>query len=200
MDPRTQTAEGKIIEATIECIERYGLKGATNRRIAALAGVNIAAINYYFRSKETLIQRCMQVTLENAFDWEEFSRLPGASPQERCTAIFENLLEGGCNFPGITRAHFYELLVEGKYDTLAVKKLNEFVDHLVTNLKELGSPLDENELRMALVQISSAVILMILVPRLFQSRLGIDMCDEADRKQFVRRLVERLLSREKSPS
>ncbi|MGE5222698.1 MAG: TetR/AcrR family transcriptional regulator, partial [Omnitrophica WOR_2 bacterium] len=151
------------------------------------------AINYYFRSKEVLIQRCMQATLENAFDWEEFARMPGGSPEERCTAIFENLLEGGCNFPGVTRAHFYELLTEGKYDSLAVKKTNEFMERLAANLIELGSPLAENELRMALVQITSAVMMMILTPRLFESSFGIDLCDEASRKQFVRRLVERLL-------
>ncbi len=193
MDSSTQTVEEQIIQATIECIEQYGLKGATNRRIAARAGVNIAAINYYFRSKEVLIERCMQATLENAFDWEEFARMPGGSPEERCTAIFENLLEGGCNFPGLTRAHFYELLTEGKYDSLAVEKTNEFVERLAANLIELGSTLAVDELRMALAQITSAVMMMILTPRLFESSFGIDLCDEAQRKQFVRRLVERLL-------
>ncbi len=38
--------ERKIIEAAIECIEQYGIQGATNRRIAEIAGVNSAAINY----------------------------------------------------------------------------------------------------------------------------------------------------------
>lgn len=47
----SEPVEIKIIEAAIECIEQFGLKGATNRRIAEKAGVNLAAINYYFRSK-----------------------------------------------------------------------------------------------------------------------------------------------------
>ena len=42
----TDTVEIKIIEAAIDCIEQFGLKGATNRRIAEKAGVNLAAINY----------------------------------------------------------------------------------------------------------------------------------------------------------
>ena len=67
----TDTIEIKIIEAAIDCIEQFGLKGATNRRIAEKAGVNLAAINYYFRSKENLIERVMETTLHNAFDWDD---------------------------------------------------------------------------------------------------------------------------------
>ena len=68
MNDKPASVEGKIIQAAIECIEKYGISGATNRQIALEAGVNNAAINYYFRSKEVLIQRCMEITLKNAFD------------------------------------------------------------------------------------------------------------------------------------
>jgi TetR/AcrR family transcriptional regulator, regulator of cefoperazone and chloramphenicol sensitivity len=63
MNEKTGSVEQKIIDATIRCIEAYGISGANNRRIAEAAGVNIAAINYYFRSKELLIQRVMEITL-----------------------------------------------------------------------------------------------------------------------------------------
>ena len=135
------SVETKIITAAIDCIEKYGIQGATNRKIALAAGVNNAAINYYFRSKEQLIQRCMQVTLENAFDFQDFERLPGASARERCAAIFNDLIAGGVQYPGITRAHFFSLLNEGKYDALAVEKLNEFARSLAQDLagREAGS-------------------------------------------------------------
>jgi AcrR family transcriptional regulator len=45
------SAEEKIITAAVECIEKYGIKGTTIRQIAEQAGVNIAAVNYYFRSR-----------------------------------------------------------------------------------------------------------------------------------------------------
>ena len=52
----TTATEEKIITATVECIEKYGIKGTTIRQIAETAGVNIAAINYYFRSKDQLFE------------------------------------------------------------------------------------------------------------------------------------------------
>ncbi len=187
------TPEEKIIQATIECIEQYGLQGATNRRIAAQAGMNIAAINYYFRSKEALMKRVMKTTLDNAFDWEDFEELPSSTPQERCTAIFEDLIQGGCNFPGLTRAHCYDVLSEGRTDSEAAKRLNDFVSQLAVDMRQRGITLEEAELRMALIEITAAVMLMIMVPDLFQQSTDLNLCEPEARHRFVSRLVQQLL-------
>ncbi len=137
----TTAAEEKIITATVECIEKYGIKGTTIRQIAEVAGVNSAAINYYFRSKDILIDRCMKQTLHNAFDWEDVDKLPGSTANERCKAVFNDILEGGINYPGITRAHFYDLLVEGKDHSPLSTELNGFIEKLVVDLKsQRGDP------------------------------------------------------------
>jgi AcrR family transcriptional regulator len=193
MDTSPTAVEMTIINATIECIEKYGIQGTTNRKIAEMAGVNNAAINYYFRSKDALIRRCMQITLENAFDFKDFENLPGDTAQQRCAAIFDDLVTGGLNYPGLTRSHFYELLTEGKYDSIAVEKLNEFVGDLARDLEGRGVDLDAQELQLACVQITTAVMMAILAPRLFAAKFGIDMSDEKNRQRFVQRLVERLL-------
>jgi AcrR family transcriptional regulator len=193
MDTSPTAVEMTIINATIECIEKYGIQGTTNRKIAEMAGVNNAAINYYFRSKDALIRRCMQITLENAFDFKDFENLPGDTAQQRCAAIFDDLVTGGLNYPGLTRSHFYELLTEGKYDSIAVEKLNEFVGDLARDLEGRGVDLDAQELQLACVQITTAVMMAILAPRLFAAKFGIDMNDEKTRRRFIQRLVERLL-------
>ena len=54
MTEKTAT-RGLIIEAVIDCIEKYGIDKVTTRRIAEQAGTNIASINYYFRSKDVLL-------------------------------------------------------------------------------------------------------------------------------------------------
>jgi AcrR family transcriptional regulator len=193
MAEKLTPVEERIIQAAIESIEKYGLQGTTNRKIAELAGVNGAAVNYYFRSKEALIERCMQITLKNAFDWEEFSRLPAETPQELAAAISEDLISGACSYPGLTRAHFYDLVAVGSDDAPVIEKINEFGERLVQELRERGSRLDEAELRMAVAQLLSAVLMASLVPSLFSKSLGIDMQAEETRREFVRRLVERLL-------
>ncbi len=189
----SDSTELKIIEAAIECVEAYGLKGATNRRIAERAGVNLAAINYYFRSKDNLIDKVMQTTLHNAFDWEDFNKLPGESAKELCINIFLDLMDGGCKYPGMTRAHFYDLLTEGNYDSLSVKKYSEFLAKLVENIHQRGTGLSKDELRLALAQIASACMLGIIAPQMHHAALGLDLLDEKHRRQFVSELVNKLL-------
>lgn len=189
----TDTVELKIIEAAIECIEEFGLKGATNRRIAEKAGVNLAAINYYFRSKENLIERVMETTLNNAFDWEDVQALPGSTAKERCIAVFEDLIEGGCNYPGITRAHFYDLIADGNYDSQIVKRYSVFMKNLSDDLFQRGTTLTQEQLNLACSQIATACFMAILAPKLNQESLGINICNPKTRHLFVSTLVEKLL-------
>ncbi|MGQ8706184.1 transcriptional regulator CecR [Serratia sp. TSA_198.1] len=51
---RGEQARQQLIAAAIEMFGEYGIQGATTRDIAQRAGQNIAAITYYFNSKEGL--------------------------------------------------------------------------------------------------------------------------------------------------
>ena len=61
----------KIIEAARKLFVRKGLKGTTVRDIAAESGVNVAMVNYYFRSKEklfdTIFEEATSILAEKLF-------------------------------------------------------------------------------------------------------------------------------------
>ncbi len=65
MDTRRDQAKEQILQATITCIEKWGIAGVTARRVAQIAGVNIAAINYYFGTKENLLNETFKTTSEH---------------------------------------------------------------------------------------------------------------------------------------
>lgn len=189
----TDTVEIKIIDAAISCIEEFGLSGATNRRIAEKAGVNLAAINYYFRSKDNLIDKVMETTLNNAFDWSDIEQLPGNTAKERCAAVFEHLIQGGCEYPGITRAHFTDLFVTGNYSSLMIQKYNAFMYKLVEDLANRGVSISREMLKIACTQIAQACLMSALAPQINTPSTGIDMCDPETRHVFVTSLVDKLL-------
>jgi AcrR family transcriptional regulator len=54
----------KILQATWELIKEEGIDSVTIRHIASRAGTNIASINYYFGSKEQLINEVVKQRLE----------------------------------------------------------------------------------------------------------------------------------------
>ena len=52
--------KGKIVEAATKLFAERGLDGVTVREICAAAGVNVALVNYHFKSKEGLYAVCIE--------------------------------------------------------------------------------------------------------------------------------------------
>lgn len=54
----------KILQATWELIKEEGIESVTIRQIASRAGANIASVNYYFGSKDQLINEVVKQRME----------------------------------------------------------------------------------------------------------------------------------------
>ncbi|HTP59791.1 MAG TPA: TetR family transcriptional regulator, partial [Spirochaetia bacterium] len=65
-DYQPKAPRERILAATLDLIEKQGPRQATTRSIAAAAGVNVAAINYYYRSKEALLEAALASSWEHA--------------------------------------------------------------------------------------------------------------------------------------
>ncbi|EKN6255705.1 transcriptional regulator [Yersinia enterocolitica] len=100
---RGEQARQQLIQAATELFGEQGLKGATTREIAQRAGQNIAAITYYFNSKEGLYLAVAQQIadfIQQAFaplalEIDQFLRLPSQeqSPGQQLHYIRRGLLE-----------------------------------------------------------------------------------------------------------
>lgn len=64
---RGEASRRALIQAGVELFGRRGLEGATTRAIANASGQNIAAIGYYFGSKDGLYLAVTQHLLESTF-------------------------------------------------------------------------------------------------------------------------------------
>jgi TetR/AcrR family transcriptional regulator, regulator of cefoperazone and chloramphenicol sensitivity len=60
----------KIIEAAISLFGQHGFEGASTRDIAARAGVNAPALQYYFENKEGLYRACAESFADES--WQAF--------------------------------------------------------------------------------------------------------------------------------
>ena len=61
MIEQEQSTEEKILEAASEVFTEKGFAGTRTRDIAEKAGINLALLNYYFRSKEKLFEQVMKI-------------------------------------------------------------------------------------------------------------------------------------------
>ena len=84
----------RILRAAGEIFAEYGFRHATVRKICERAGVNVAAINYYFRSKEKLHSEVLKYWHEFAI--KKYPPLLGvgenASPEEQLRAFILSFL------------------------------------------------------------------------------------------------------------
>ena len=182
----------KIILAAINCIERDGIHGVTNRGIAREAGVNSAAVNYYFGSKENLLDIALKATLREGFvnPLEEL----GLRQKDFSSAmedILSFLADGTVKFPGITKAHLYDPLMNGKYDVEFVKEVRQFMEYLFDLAKSHHPEWNDEDIRLSLAEVWSSIVLMGVLPEFYRQVLHLDIQDPQVRKRFVKHLASR---------
>jgi len=161
--------EKRILEATIACIEQDGIDNLTTRKIAEQAGVNIAAINYYFRSKERLVEEVMKMTLQHMQDdLLEIINQESAPFLQRLENVVMWLIEGGKRFPKMLMAHMYGILVEKRPDTLAKRMFQDIFAQMCRQAVAAYPALPAENVRAALAQVMSAAFFTMLAPDFFQ--------------------------------
>ena len=131
MSTQEKAAEQRILEAVLDVIEKKGIQALTTRDIAQAAGVNIAAINYYFRTKDAAVAAALAMALRHM--QEDFAVIlaePGTPFMSVLEQALEYLLEGAFLYPRIVMAHFYPALMDGQYDTPGAQAMRAVVDGL----------------------------------------------------------------------
>jgi AcrR family transcriptional regulator len=190
-------AEDQIIFAAIRCIEKYGLSKTTIRKIGKEAGMNSASISYYFRSKDILMQKVMEITLQNAFDISDLGLSDDMSPKERLNVIVNAMFDGAIQYPNITKAHLSGMFLNNDYDSPAIKRANELILYLEKELIPLFGEERRNELRINLIQLASSTYLMgCMFPGFFTAFPEIDFNDAATRRNYVAALIDKLFNKE----
>jgi len=107
-DYQPKAPRERILAATLDLIEKQGPRQATTRSIAAAAGVNVAAINYYYRSKEALLEAALASSWEHALaHLREFLGREPWDARAVLTDIALFLIEGGYRYPAVTRATLF---------------------------------------------------------------------------------------------
>jgi AcrR family transcriptional regulator len=191
MTPEEKNVREQILNATVELIEEKGLSQLTVRTIARRARVNIAAVNYYFGSKEKLLDAVLAFTLDNAFT-DPLAELSSRSlaPDEALRFILSDWLQGAANYPGITRAHVLGHHLAKQQHSRSVDRLNGFLKALATHLQELQPEADPDSIRVSIVQKISAIILPAMLPELFQGFLGLDLATPEGRDRYLNQLLD----------
>ncbi len=185
----------KIMVSTIACIERLGVQSLTIRKIAQEAGVNSAAINYYFGSKERLVDAVLKMTLQEAFSNNvgDMDQLMERDPVKALEMFFEVTLEGGLRYPGITRAHLQPAFTQNDYDIDFIKTFTQFLKEIQDRIRPLVAKERQRDIKFTIMQMISAIMFPAILPGFFGDYTDMDFRDPKKRKRYIRHLIKQYL-------
>jgi len=93
------STEEKIMEAARNIFTRKGFAAARTRDIAEEAGINLALLNYYFRSKQKLFDRVM------AEKMRQFFGAVAPVMMDHCTTLEAKISHIACHYIDLLRAN-----------------------------------------------------------------------------------------------
>jgi TetR/AcrR family transcriptional regulator, regulator of cefoperazone and chloramphenicol sensitivity len=83
-----------VLHTAIEVFAERGFRAATVREICARASVNVASVNYYFRSKEVLYSKALTLAIQEANQRYpmDSAQDKNAQPEERLNSFIDHFL------------------------------------------------------------------------------------------------------------
>ncbi len=185
----------KIILTAIECIERDGFQNVTIRKITDSAGVNVAAINYHFGSKDQLFKIVMNATLNESFvqNIQDYAGMWKSDTRKALQHFLEDTLKGAVNYPNIIKAHLADTFNKNDFDTNSVQRLNVFLSEFHGLIKNILRSEDNLESKVSAVQLFSTILITSMMPGLFDQCLGVELKSSETQKKFIKVLLENYL-------
>lgn len=171
-----------LIQAAVRLLTENGSHGKiTARQIAAEADVNLAMINYYFKSKDELINTAVgKIIEERALILKEIMA-KDITAKQKLIEFFITMSDIMVEYLDITRPTVPFLLLEGEIG-LPVTIL-PLVKECYHNRKT------EGECRMAAYQMISFSQLILYRYKDFTKYSGMDIMDKKQREQCIRSMI-----------
>ncbi|MDC3981755.1 TetR/AcrR family transcriptional regulator [Polyangium jinanense] len=191
-------ARERIIEAAIGVIEREGLEALTVRAIALEAGVNVAAINYYFGSKERLVEVVLARTLENGLggqlvELDALVEAEGGDVRAALERFVPAFLPDAVRYPRLSAAHLHDAITRQDYTGTAVQGYRDFLEGFFRRVRPALPAGSEEEQRLRVAAFWSAIHMVCLAPRLCEGFVPANLHEPAGAAPFARLLVRQLL-------
>ncbi|RMH48820.1 MAG: TetR/AcrR family transcriptional regulator [Alphaproteobacteria bacterium] len=202
---RPDAAPRSAIRAAAEALfAENGIDGVTTRTLAERAGVNTAAVNYYFGSKDNLAlevfrdvaRRSVRRRLDNLARIEARARAEGraADLAELVEAFVDAYVNEDSPRSGLLLAHLvlrHRVRPTAWTRAIVREELDGFALRFIAALRRAAPHLDAREVHWRYHLMVGAMI-MILSDQMADGRmkrLSEGLCDPADRAQLRRQLI-----------
>lgn len=194
LDLSTLSTKEKIIKVTMEIIAAEGFQNVTIRKIANRAGVNLAAVNYHYGSKDAVINEALKtvtVQIINAFLWLKNEAIDPCDRLEHFIKEYSDVLY---KYPDIIKIiidqniHNYPTRAEGYQEYLR----EEGVELLKKTLKLIKPDEPDVVLNMRALQLLSCMAFPILMGDRVTEMISVDLVEQEMRQVYIKVLMKNI--------
>lgn len=118
---RSSDTRARLVDGTLACLTEYGLAGTTSRRITNRAGANLAAITYYFGSKDALVATALIDAVRGWLEPALRALREGADPAARTLAAMQELRRSFEDAAPLLPAYYEAVVASGADNDLRVE-------------------------------------------------------------------------------
>lgn len=179
-----------IVIATITAIEKYGLQHITTRLIADEAGVNNAALHYYYGTKENLVDQALDLSRQRIIEDTEAILSSNEDYSDRLKTLFLYLCDGVNKYPNLIRAHIIGPMIEGNPDGQFLEMLDAWLNRTTAEFEVNLSDDTHQRLRMAFQSAVSTLLFAGLIPARQGVSTSINLHNETERDALIQMLVD----------
>ena len=185
METNNFSAKEKILRAVIELIEtEENLEDISIRHIAKKAEVNVALINYYYQSKENLMNQAIEVKLGSIVNEVFKNKRNEATAAETLKTVLINTADLGFRYYKLSKISVATELKLGCRSTC---------DMVLPLLQEIFLNKSESELKLIALQLIVPFTVMLLYPEHYQNYLFTDFFDEQQRNEKMNQMIDNIL-------
>ncbi len=193
--PKREKTRERILQITKELLSKEGIGNLSVRKIASTANVNVASINYYFRSKNELIFECMKDVIDNLEETMMIFKNTSLSNEERIRGYLNNISEIILNNKAVQISLLKTFHEDIELPELLQRFISKFYSKFREYLKEYLNIEDENILSMIVEQTIAGVWFPIISYKTSSKIAKIDFKKPEIRKTYIDLLVENIKGR-----
>lgn len=172
------TKKELILQATLSLIKREGFEGITIRKIASEAEVNVGLVNYYFGSKDKLINEVIQILATSLKDTFALLDDKTVAPKDRLKQFLIQYVTIYQQYPFIG----LKILSQG---TLLFESQRDFVTFIKAiglrkmhhTIQEITGESDSEKITIMMSHLLGATFLPTLMEPLFEKVTGLPLPD-----------------------
>lgn len=170
-----QNTKDLILKTTIDLINSEGFDNITVRKIASLANVNVASINYHFKSKENLINESLKIITSNFRVAFEILDDDSLKPKKKLKNFIRSYIKIAYDYPQIMK----HVIGQGIFSfPIQQEYISYFKNFGFEKIKGIISKItgekDDNQLTLKVIQLLGSILFPIVMSPLISQITAIN--------------------------